>query len=234
VVVNCAAWTDVDGAEANERAAMQVNDTAAALVAAAADSHGAKVLYVSTDYVFDGDKGRAYVESDLPAAISAYGRSKQAGETSVGIANPRHFIVRSSWLFGGGGGNFVETMLRIGSEQPEVIVVSDQVGSPTYTPHLAQAIAVLIESEEFGIHHIAAAGQCSWFEFAQEIFDQAGIGVRVMAARAAMLDRPAPRPAYSVLASELPNSPVLPDWHAALAEYLADRERVGANAGGAA
>ena len=129
-VVNCAAWTDVDGAEANERAAMRVNDTAAALVSAAAAAQGAKVLYVSSDYVFDGEKGSAYVESDMPAAISAYGRSKQAGETSVAIANPRHFIVRSSWLFGTRGGNFVETMLRIGREQPEVIVVSDQVGSP--------------------------------------------------------------------------------------------------------
>jgi dTDP-4-dehydrorhamnose reductase len=223
VVVNCAAWTDVDGAEANERAAMQVNDTAAALVAAAADSHGAKVLYVSSDYVFDGDKGRAYVESDLPAAISAYGRSKQAGETSVAIANPRHFIVRSSWLFGAGGGNFVETMLRIGSEQPEVIVVSDQVGSPTYTRHLAQAIAVLIEGEEFGIHHIAGAGQCSWFEFAQEIFDQQGVETRVMAGTTEMLARPAARPAFSVLVSERPDPIALPHWRVGLGEYLAAR-----------
>ena len=133
-IVNCAAWTDVDGAEADERGAMRVNDTAAGIVAATAAAHGASVLYVSSDYVFDGTKGSAYVESDLPAAISAYGRSKQAGETSTQIANPRHFIVRSSWLFGTGGPNFVETMLRVGAEQPEVIVVSDQVASPTYTP----------------------------------------------------------------------------------------------------
>src|SRR3954454_5365160 len=181
VVFNCAAWTDVDGAEVAERDAMRVNDTAAGIVAATAAAYNAAVLYVSSDYVFDGEKGDAYVESDLPAAISAYGRSKQAGETSTQIANPRHFIVRSSWLFGAGGPNFVETMLRVAREQPEVIVVSDQVASPTYTRHLAQALALVIESDDFGIHHVAAAGRCSWFDFAQEIFDQAGVDCRVMA-----------------------------------------------------
>jgi dTDP-4-dehydrorhamnose reductase len=222
-VVNCAAFTDVDGAEANERAAMRVNDTAAGLVSAIAAAHRAAVLYVSSDYVFDGRKGAPYVESDLPAAISAYGRSKQAGETSVATANPRHFIARSSWLFGSGGGNFVETMLRIGREQPEVIVVSDQVGSPTYTPHLAQAIALLIEGDDFGIHHVAASGQCSWFEFAQEIFDQEGLETRVMAGTTEMLGRPAPRPAFSVLGSERSDPIVLPHWRVGLSEYLKAR-----------
>jgi dTDP-4-dehydrorhamnose reductase len=222
-VVNCAAWTDVDGAEANEPEAMRVNDSAAALVSATAAARGAKVLYVSSDYVFDGRKREPYVESDLPAALSAYGRSKQAGETSVSIANPRHFVVRSSWLFGARGPNFVETMLRIGREQPEVIVVSDQVGSPTYTPHLAAAIAQLIEGDEFGIHHIAAAGRCSWFEFAQEIFDQEGLETRVMAGTTEMLGRPAPRPAYSVLASERRDPILLPPWRVGLSEYLAAR-----------
>ena len=222
-VVNCAAWTDVDGAEADERGAMRVNDTAAGIVAATAAAHGASVLYVSSDYVFDGAKGSAYVESDLPGAISAYGRSKQAGETSTQIANPRHFIVRSSWLFGTGGANFVETMLRAGAEQSEVLVVSDQVASPTYTPHLAEALALVIESEEYGIHHIAAAGRCSWFEYAQEIFDQEGLETRVMAGSSEMLDRPAPRPALSLLASERPDPIMLPDWRQGLSEYLAAR-----------
>ena len=117
----------------------------------------------------------------MPAPISAYGRSKQAGETSVAVSNPRHFIVRASWLFGVGGKNFVETMLRLGNEQPEVLVVSDQVGCPTYTRHLGEALALLLEGEDFGIHHIAGGGQCSWYEFAQEIFDQAGVECRVMA-----------------------------------------------------
>jgi dTDP-4-dehydrorhamnose reductase len=233
-VVNCAAWTDVDGAEADEHGAMVVNDTAAALVAAAAAAHGATVLHVSSDYVFDGQKGSPYVESDLPLAISAYGRSKQAGETSVAIANPSHFIVRSSWLFGVRGSNFVETMLRLGAEQPEVLVVSDQVGTPTYTAHLAQAVALLIESEEYGIHHVTAAGECSWFEFAQEIYDQAGFETRVMAATTEMLARPAPRPPYSVLATERPDPIVLPDWRAGLSEYLRRRTAPGAADGSGA
>jgi dTDP-4-dehydrorhamnose reductase len=223
VVFNCAAWTDVDGAEVAERDAMRVNDTAAGIVAATAAAYNAAIVYVSSDYVFDGAKGSAYVESDLPAAISAYGRSKQAGETSTEMANPRHFVVRSSWLFGTGGPNFVETMLRVGSEQAEVIVVSDQVASPTYTPHLAEALVRLAETREYGIHHIAGGGSCSWFEYAQEIFDQADVDCRVMAGTTEMLGRPAPRPALSLLASERPDPIVLPDWRRGLAEYLAAR-----------
>jgi dTDP-4-dehydrorhamnose reductase len=222
-IVNCAGWTDVDGAEDAEAAAMRVNDTGAALVAAAAAAVGAKVLYVSSDYVFDGAARRPYVESDLPAPLSAYGRSKQAGETSVAVANPRHFVVRSSWLFGTRGPNFVETMLRLGSEQPEVLVVSDQVGCPTYTRHLAEGLALLIEGDEFGIHHLAGSGSCSWFEFAQEIFDQAGTESRVMAATTEMLARKAPRPPRSVLGSERPDPIVLPHWKQGLAEYMTER-----------
>jgi dTDP-4-dehydrorhamnose reductase len=223
-VVNCAAWTDVDGAESRERDAMAVNDTGAGLLAVAAGTVGAKVVYPSTDYVFDGAKREPYVESDHAHPISAYGRSKLAGETAVAVANSRHLIVRTSWLFGTGGANFIETMLRVGAEQPEVLVVSDQVGAPTYTRHLAGAIALLTESDDYGIQHVTGSGSCSWFEYAQEIFDQAGMETRVMAARTEMLDRPAPRPPYSVLASELADPVVLPDWRAALAEYLAERE----------
>jgi dTDP-4-dehydrorhamnose reductase len=225
-VVNCAAWTDVDGAEANEAEAMAVNDTGAALLAGAASKHGAKVLYVSSDYVFDGAKTRPYLESDLTGAISAYGRSKQAGETSVAVSNERHLIIRSSWLYGARGHNFVETMLRLAGEQPEVIVVSDQVGTPTYTRHLAPALAKLAESEEYGIHHVAASGRCSWFDFAQEIFDQARVECRVMAATTEMLERPAPRPRFSVLASERSGAPQLPDWRQGLREYLGERQAV--------
>jgi dTDP-4-dehydrorhamnose reductase len=223
VVFNCAAFTNVDGAEANEPLAMAVNDTGAALVASVAASHGAAVVYPSSDYVFAGDKGEPYVESDVTGPLSAYGRSKQAGETSVAISNPRHFIVRSSWLFGLNGPNFVETMLRIAGEQPEVIVVTDQVGCPTYTRHLAQGLALLAESEDYGIHHIAGGGSCSWYEFAQEIFDQEAVECRVMAGTTEMLARPAPRPALSALVSEHRDPIVLPHWRQGLAEYLAER-----------
>jgi dTDP-4-dehydrorhamnose reductase len=224
VVVNCAAFTDVDGAEDDEPGAMRVNDEGAALLAAAAASIGAKVVFPSSDYVFDGSGRRPYVESDVTGAISAYGRSKLAGETSVAVSNPRHFVVRASWLFGIGGRNFVETMLRLGHERPEVLVVSDQIGCPTYTRHLGQGLAALLERDDFGIHHMAADGQCSWYEFAQEIFDQAGVECRVMAGTTEMLARPAPRPPYSVLGTERPNAIRLPHWRRGLAEYLAERE----------
>jgi dTDP-4-dehydrorhamnose reductase len=224
VVVNCAAFTDVDGAEADEPGAMRVNDEGAARLAAAAASVGAKIVHPSSDYVFDGSSRRPYVESDVTGAISSYGRSKLAGETSVAVSNPRHFIVRASWLFGIGGKNFVETMLRLGNERPEVLVVSDQVGSPTYTRHLGEGLAQLLEGDDFGIHHMAADGECSWYEFAQEIFDQAGVECRVMAGTTEMLARPAPRPPYSVLGTERPDPIRLPHWRQGLAEYLAERE----------
>jgi dTDP-4-dehydrorhamnose reductase len=224
VVVNCAAWTDVDGAEDHEDQATRVNSEAAGVVASAAASVGARVVYPSTDYVFKGDKGSPYVESDLTAPLSAYGRSKLGGETSVAVANERHFIVRSSWLYGVGGRNFVETMLAIGADQPEVLVVSDQVGCPTYTAHLATSIAALIEGEAYGLHHLAGGGSCSWYEFAQEIFDQYGVECRVMASTTDMLARKARRPSYSVLESERTDAVKLPSWRQGLAAYLAERE----------
>ncbi len=135
---------------------MAVNGTGAGNLAAAATAVEASVVYVSSDYVFDGAKGAPYVESDQPAPLSAYGRTKLAGEEATAAANPRHFIVRSSWLFGIGGGNFVETMLRLAADHGEVLVVRDQVGSPTYTWHLAHGIVRLVEGLEHGIHHMAA------------------------------------------------------------------------------
>ena len=222
-VVNCAGFTDLDAAESDERAAMRVNDEGAALLAAAADSIGAKYVYPSTNHVFDGSRRRGYVESDIPAPLSAYGRSKQAGETSVAVSNRRHLIVRSSWLFGFGGECFVETMLRLADEQPEVLAVSDQVGCPTYARHLAEAIAMLAEGEDFGIHHLAGGGQCSWYEFAQEIYDQAGLECRVMGATTEMLAPRAPRPQFAALRTERLDPISLPDWRRGLAGYLAER-----------
>jgi dTDP-4-dehydrorhamnose reductase len=225
-VINCAAWTDVDAAEEHEAEATRVNDEGAAIVAAAAAAIGAKFVFLSTDYVFDGSSRRPYVESDPTEPLSAYGRSKLGGETSVAVANPEHFIVRSSWLFGLGGRNFVETMLQLAAEQPEVLVVSDQVGCPTYTVHLAEALAELVERRSYGIRHLAAAGSCSWYEFAQNVFDQAGLETAVLSATSEMLARPAPRPACSVLRSERRDPIPLPHWREGLAAYLAERERM--------
>jgi dTDP-4-dehydrorhamnose reductase len=227
-VINCAAWTAVDEAESHPAEAMSVNDEAAALLAAAAGGVGAKFVFLSTDYVFDGRKGLAYVESDPTNPLSAYGRSKLGGETSVPVANSSSFVVRSSWLFGRHGRNFVETMLSLAEREPEVLVVSDQVGCPTYTVHLAAALAEMVEGDDYGIHHICGSGECSWFEFAQEIFDQSGLETRVMAASTEMLARPAPRPAYSVLSSERREAIRLPHWRRGLAEYLTARRAVAA------
>jgi dTDP-4-dehydrorhamnose reductase len=223
VVINCAAWTDVDGAEESEDAALTVNGAAAGNVAAAAAGVGASVVYVSSDYVFDGSKGAPYVETDQTAPLSAYGRTKLAGEEATAAANKRHFVVRSSWLFGIGGSNFVETMLRLASTQNEVLVVRDQVGSPTYTWHLAYGIVRLIEGVEFGIHHMAAGGACSWYDFAREIFDQAKVECLVLSATTDMLGRPAPRPAYSALESQREHAIELPSWRDGLSAYLSQR-----------
>jgi len=223
VVINCAAWTDVDGAEEAEEEATAVNGTAAGNVAAAAAEVGAGVVYVSSDYVFDGSKGAPYVETDQTAPLSAYGRSKLAGEEATAAANKRHFVVRSSWLFGIGGSNFVETMLRLASTQNEVLVVRDQIGSPTYTWHLAYGIVRLIEGIEYGIHHMAAGGSCSWYDFAREIFDQAKVECLVLSATTDMLGRPAPRPPLSALESRREHAIELPPWRDGLSAYLSQR-----------
>jgi len=224
VVINCAAWTDVDGAETAEEAAFAVNGSGTGNVAAAAAKVEARIVHVSTDYVFDGAKGAPYVESDQPAPLSAYGRTKLAGEEAVAAANKRHFIVRSAGLFGVGGRNFVETMLRLSQAQNEVTVVRDQVGSPTYTWHLAYGIVRLIEGIEYGIHHMAAAGQCSWYEFAREIFEQAHVECRVLSITSEEFGAAAPRPAFSALVSQREHAIRLPSWQDGLAGYLAQRK----------
>jgi dTDP-4-dehydrorhamnose reductase len=224
VVINCAAWTDVDGAEEFEDSAMSVNGSGAGNVAAAAAAVEAKVVYISSDYVFDGAKGTPYAEVDQPGPLSAYGRTKLAGEEATAAANPRHFIVRSSWLFGIGGSNFVETMLRLAADHGEVLVVRDQVASPTYTWHLAYGVVRLIEGTVYGIHHMAAAESCSWYDFAREIFDQAGVECRVLSGTTEMLSRPAPRPPYSVLSTQREHPILLPSWRDGLSGYLAQRQ----------
>ncbi|MFL5898106.1 MAG: dTDP-4-dehydrorhamnose reductase [Solirubrobacterales bacterium] len=224
VVVNCAAWTDVDGAETAEEQAFAINGRGAGNVAAAAAEVEARVLHVSTDYVFDGAKGAPYVESDQPAPLGAYARTKLAGEEAVAAANKRHFIVRSAGLYGLGGRNFVDTMLRLAEAQNEVTVVRDQVTSPTYTWHLAYGIVRLIEGIEYGIHHMGAAGQCSWYELAREIFEQAKVECRVLSITSEEFGAPAPRPSFSALVSQREHAIRLPGWQDGLAGYLAQRQ----------
>ena len=221
-VINCAAWTNVDGAEESEHDASVINSQGAGFVAGAAAKVGAKVIYPSTDYVFNGTGG-PYGESDDPDPINAYGRTKLAGERATALVNGRSFIVRTSWLFGPQGGNFVETMLRLGEGGGPVVVVHDQVGCPTYTGHLAVGLLRLVDSSAYGIHHMAGDGSCSWYEFAMEIFRQAEVVTRVMASTTDMMERPAKRPENSVLVSRRSAPIKLPTWQRGLSDYLARR-----------
>jgi dTDP-4-dehydrorhamnose reductase len=221
-VINCAAWTDVDGAEAAEEAATAVNGAGAGHVAAAAAEAGAHLVHVSSDYVFDGRAREPYAEDSPTAPQSAYGRSKLAGERVAATGA----IVRSSWLFGPHGRNFVDTMRRVGAERDEVAVVDDQVGSPTYTGHLGPALVAIAERGLTGTMHVAGGGQCSWLELAEATFADAGIDCRVRPQSTADLGRPAPRPAFSALASTRADVPVLPGWRDGLRAHLARVEAV--------
>ena len=212
LVLHTAAWTNVDGAEDDPQSAAAVNVGGVQH----AVELGAPIVVWSSDYVFDGSKRTPYVESDAPAPLSAYGRSKLHGESAAG---EEAWVVRSSWLFGPTSHNFVRTMLRLGAERDEVAVVDDQRGSPTYVGHLAEATKAVLELP-YGTYHVAARGDCTWAEFAEAIFEEAGLATRVRRITSAEFGARAPRPAYSVLRSER-GAPALPHWREGLAECLA-------------
>jgi len=229
-VLNCAAWTDVDGAETHVELAHAVNADGAGNLARAAATAGVPLVHVSTDYVFDGEAcvdlsgaPRPYVESDATGPRTVYGQSKLAGELQVLAVSPRHTVARSAWLFGVGGANFAATMLRLAAERDAIQVVTDQVGCPTWTGHLAPALLGLIEREVSGLVHLAGTGYVSWNGFTKEIFRQAEISCRVEEATTADMPRPAPRPTWSALESERDDLLPLPPWQDGLAGYLAAR-----------
>jgi dTDP-4-dehydrorhamnose reductase len=231
--INCAAWTDVDGAESKRDAAHAVNATGAGNLARAAAQIGTPLLHISTDYVFDGvaprdaqGNERPYVERDPTGPRSVYGSTKLEGEREVLAASAKHTIVRTAWLYGLDGGNFVDTMLRLAGEREAVRVVDDQIGSPTWSGHLAPAVLGLLEREVSGLVHLTGAGQVSWNGFAREIFRQAEVDCRVEPASSEQMARPAPRPAYSVLESERDDVLPMPPWEDGLAGYLAARAGV--------
>jgi dTDP-4-dehydrorhamnose reductase len=213
LVLHAAAWTDVDEAEEHRDEAFAVNEDGTRNVV----SLGAPVVYFSSDYVFDGNKQQPYVEADRPNPQSVYGESKLAGEQQL----REGWIVRSSWLFGATGHNFVRTMLRLGAERDEVAVVDDQRGCPTYVGHLATATRALLQDEApFGVWHLAAQGDCTWADFAETIFGQADLTCRVRRISSAEFGAPAPRPAYSVLRSDREGAPGLRHWHEGLRACL--------------
>ena len=216
LVLHTAAWTDVDGAEADPQGAAAVNVAGTAHAAALR----LPLVTFSTDYVFDGGKRTPYVESDGPNPMSAYGRTKLHAEAAAG---PNGWILRTSWLFGATGHNFLLTMLRLGAEHDEVTVVDDQRGSPTYVGHLAGTVRRLVDDElPKGLWHVAATGDCTWADFAEAIFEEAGLDCTVRRITTAELARPAPRPAYSVLRSKRAGAPQLPHWREGLRACLAE------------
>ena len=219
-VINCAGWTDVDGAETAEAQATAVNGVGVGHVAQAAAAAGALLVHVSSDYVFDGTATEPYTEEAAVKPLGAYGRSKLAGEHAIAATDARSAIVRTAWLFGPHGKNFVDTMRRLGAEREEIAVVDDQVGCPTYTGHLAPALVEIAERGPTGIMNVAGAGSCSWFELAQATFDETGLHCRVRPQTTAELGRPAPRPAFSVLASTRADAPTLPHWRDGLRAHL--------------
>ena len=222
-IIHCAAYTNVDQAETDRDTAFKVNALGTKYLAQAANEIDAKMVYVSTDYVFDGSANKPYEVDHPTKPLGVYGETKLAGEEFLKSCLGQYFIVRTAWVYGVNGNNFVKTMLRLGKERGEVGVVHDQVGSPTYTVDLAKFLVELVETEKYGIYHASNSGICSWYEFAIEIFNQAGLSVKVNPLTTDQFPRPAARPKYSVLSKkkvEEQGFTLLRNWEDALSDYL--------------
>jgi dTDP-4-dehydrorhamnose reductase len=228
-IINAAAYTDVEAAEDNPEPAYRVNETGARVVAEAAARADADVVYYSTDYVFGGVSRKPY-EPDAPLApLGVYAQSKAAGEAAVQAAASRFYILRTAWLYGPGGNNFVEKILRAAATRPALKVVNDETGSPTHTRDLAEATQAILRSEHHGVYHAVNAGACSRFEFAREIVGLAELDVEVNPCSCAEFPMKAPRPAYSVLSTrtlELTSGYRMQGWREALADYMERRKDV--------
>jgi dTDP-4-dehydrorhamnose reductase len=223
-VVHAAAHTRVDACETEVEAAYALNTTATWHVARACARAGAALVYLSTDYVFDGTLGRPYTEFDRVGPRSVYGRTKEAGEQKVRESLAEHYIVRTSWVHGVAGPNFATTMLRLGRERGALSVVDDQTGSPTFTPDLSRQILRLLDARMPGTYHVTGSGHCTWFELAGAIFERAGLDVRLTPTDTASFGAPAPRPPYSVLDNLMARQiglPAMPAWEESLDRFLA-------------
>ena len=222
VIINCAAHTAVDKCEDDVDNAYKINAVGPKNLAAAMNAIGGEIVQVSTDYVFDGTSEMPYLEFDKPCPASVYGQTKYDGEEFVKSLNPKHYIVRTAWLYGDGN-NFVKTMIRLGENNPEVKVVNDQFGSPTSTTDLARVIISLVENKNYGIFHATCKGQCSWYDFAKEIFELKGMDVNLLPCTTEEFKSRAQRPKYSVLRNymlELTTGDITRDWKESLKEYL--------------
>ncbi|HEY5672110.1 MAG TPA: dTDP-4-dehydrorhamnose reductase [Malonomonas sp.] len=232
IIINCAAFTNVDGCEIEQELALQVNGTGPGLLADLAKQTDAALVHISTDFVFSGDKNSPYQEDDQPNPLSVYGKSKLAGEQQVQLSGlDKYFIIRTSWLYGGGGNNFVETMIRLAKERTELKVVADQRGTPTWTEDLAKAIFALLRGDKYGIYHYSNDGECSWHEFACEIINQIRFveALQVKTIQPILTEGyplPAVRPKFSVLSKEKIKQATgleIPAWQQSLKFYLMQR-----------
>lgn len=221
LVINCAAWTDVDGAEHDPHGAFRANAVGPRNLALATRELGAAILHVSTDFVFDGRAGRPYCEFDETRPLSVYGRSKLAGEDAVRTFNPRHYVVRTAWLYAPWGRNFALTM-RERAEDGTVRVVSDQFGSPTYAPHLARGLAELAETRAWGTYHLAGRGQASWYELCRALYEALGIRTTVQPVPTEAFPRPAPRPRFAPLVTVQSPRLLLPPWEDGVRDFAAE------------
>lgn len=230
VIIHAAGYTQVDQAENDHDRAYLVNAFGTRNLAVAAQHVGAKIIYISTDYVFDGKSSIPYKEFDHANPLNVYGRSKLAGEELVKTLSNKYFIVRTSWLFGLHGNNFVKTMLKLAQNNAEISVVDDQVGSPTNTMDLACFLKELSETEKYGIYHASNTGICSWYEFAKAVFEEAGIVIKVIPVQSKDFTLPALRPAFSALdhmGIRLNGFSDFRHWREALKEHLALLYRIG-------
>lgn len=223
VIINCAAHTQVDKCESQLDLATKINTIGPKNLAAAAFSIGAEIVQISTDYVFDGEIDKKLTEFDNPNPKSVYGSTKLQGEKLVRALNPKHYIVRTAWLYGDGG-NFVKTMLKLSKDHDELKVVNDQIGTPTSTVDLARVIVKLVDEKNYGLFHCTCKGVCSWYDFAVEIFAIRGIKIKVVPCTSDEFKTVAKRPKFSVLRNymlELTTGDITRDWKEALKAYLA-------------
>lgn len=228
LIVNAAAYTNVDGAEDDLEAAFLANEVGARNLAELAVYRDIPIAYFSTDYVFDGSKRTPYEEDDPIVPIGVYGKTKAAGEAAVRKANARHYIIRTAWLYGPGGNNFVEKVLRAAKDKPALKIVSDEIGSPTHTLDLAEATCALVKSGRYGTYHAVNAGACSRFDYAREILRLAGLTTPVAACAASEFPSKAQRPAYSVLATRKLRDATghsMCSWQEALQNYMKRRDK---------
>jgi dTDP-4-dehydrorhamnose reductase len=224
IIINSAAYTNVDGCEENIDLAYKVNGLGARNLAISSFENNSRLLHISTDFVFDGEKNEPYIEFDNTNPLSIYGKSKLAGENYIKEICPRHYILRTAWLYGKNGNNFVKTMLRLAENNKTLKVVDDQIGSPTYTMDLVKVIEMIIKTDAYGTYHVSNDGSCSWNEFAKKIFEFADFkDIQVLPISTEEFGRPAQRPKYSVMRNymlELDFNYYIRNWEEALKEYF--------------